>query len=150
MIRYSSDVTIRRSPAEVLDALLDADLYSQWTPMVDVAFDGTGRPGIGTTGRFRMTEGPIKGMLEMRIAELEPNRRLVIKVNHPSMDWTAISTVAPDGSGTRLTYAGELGFKGWRRLLEPLMAGEVRNGEAQEALRLKALLESGDRPTAQA
>lgn len=148
MIRYSSDVTIRRSPSEVIDALLDADLYSKWTPMIDVAFDGEGRPGLGTTGRFRMGEGPIKGVLEMRIAELDPNRRLVIKVNHPSLDWTATSTVTPDGTGTRLTYAGEIGFKGWRRLLEPLMAGEVRNGEAQEALRLKALLEAAEAPAA--
>ena len=27
MIKYSSDVTIRRSPSEVIDALLDPDLY---------------------------------------------------------------------------------------------------------------------------
>jgi uncharacterized protein YndB with AHSA1/START domain len=147
MIRYSSDVTIRRSPSEVLDALLDADLYSKWTPMADVVFDGEGRPAKGTTGRFRMTEGPIKGTLEMRITELDPDRRLVVKVSHPDLDWTAISTLAPDGSGTRLTYAGELGFKGWRRLLEPLMGGEVRRGEAREALALKALLEAGSAPS---
>jgi uncharacterized protein YndB with AHSA1/START domain len=118
--------------------------------MVDVQFDGAGRPGVGTTGRFRMSEGPIKGMLEMRIAELEPDRRLVIRVSHPALDWTATSTVAADGGGTRLTYAGELGFKGWRRLLEPLMAGEVRKGEAQEALRLKAILEGDSAPAASA
>jgi uncharacterized protein YndB with AHSA1/START domain len=142
MIRYSSDVTINRSPRDVIDALLDAGRYSEWTPMVDVQFDGAGRPGVGTTGRFRLTEGPIKDMLEMRIAELDPDRRLVIRVSHPAMEWTAISTVAAEGAGTRLTYAGELGFKGWRRLLEPMMAGEVRKGEAQEARRLKAVLES--------
>ena len=142
MITYSSDVTIDRPPSDVLDALLDADTYSKWTPMVDVEFDGAERPGVGTTGRFRMAEGPIKGLLEMRIAELDPGRRLVVKVTHPSMDWTAISTVAAEGAGTRLTYAGELAFKGWRRLLEPIMAGEVRKGEAREAMRLKAVLEA--------
>jgi uncharacterized protein YndB with AHSA1/START domain len=150
MIKYSSEVTINRAPSEVIDALLDPKLYSEWTPMVDVQFDGTGRPGVGTTGRFRMAEGPIKDMLEMRIAELEPHRRLVIRVSHPALDWTATSTVAADGGGTRLTYAGELGFKGWRRLLEPLMAGEVRKGEAQEALRLKAILEGDSAPAASA
>jgi uncharacterized protein YndB with AHSA1/START domain len=149
MIRYSSDVTIDRSPGEVLDALLDADFYSKWTPMVDVEFDGAGRPGVGTTGRFRMAEGPIKGMLEMRIAELEPHR-LVVKVTHPGMDWTAVSTLVPEGAGTRLTYAGELGFKGWRRLLEPFVAGEVRAGEAKEAVRLKSALEGEGRATASA
>lgn len=140
MIRYSSDVTIDRPPAEVLDALLDAEFYPKWTPMVDVEFDGSGRPSVGTTGRFRMAAGPIKGLLEMRIAQLDPDR-LVVQVTHPGMDWTSISTLAPEGSGTKLTYAGELAFKGWRRLLEPLVAGEVRTGEAKEAMQLKAALE---------
>ena len=142
MIRYSSDVTINRAPGEVLDALLDADMYSKWTPMEDVEFDGEGRPGVGTTGRFRMAEGPIKGLLEMQIAELDPTRRLVVKVTHPYMDWTAISTVAAEGAGTRLTYAGEIRLKGWRRILEPIMVGEIRKGEANEAIRLKAVLET--------
>lgn len=141
MIRYSSDVTINRPPRDVIDALLDAGLYSRWTPMADVEFDGPGRPGVGTTGRFRLTEGPIKDLLELRIAELDPARRVVFEVRHPALSWTATSTATPEGSGTRFTYAGELAFKGWRRLLEPLMAGEVRKGEAQEALQLKALLE---------
>jgi uncharacterized protein YndB with AHSA1/START domain len=142
MIRYASDVTINRPPNEVLDALLDAGMYSKWTPMVEVVFDGEGKPGVGTAGRFRMAEGPIKGLLEMRITELDPSRRLVIKVTHPNLDWIAISSVTPVDAGTRLTYAGELRFKGWRRLLEPLMAAEVREGEAHEAMRLKAVLEA--------
>ncbi|MBI2782087.1 MAG: SRPBCC family protein [Chloroflexi bacterium] len=148
MITYSSDVSINRSPGEVLDALLDPALYSKWTPMVDVEFDGSGRPGVGTTGRFRMAEGPIKGILEMRISELDPGRRLVVTVTHPTLDWIAISTVAPEGAGTRLTYAGTMGLKGWRRLLEPFMASEVRNGEAAEARKLKAVLEAGAQPQA--
>ena len=36
---------------------------------------------------------------------------------------------------------------GWRRLLEPLIAREVRSGEAGEALRLKALLEAAPDPS---
>jgi hypothetical protein len=31
---------------------------------------------------------------------------------------------------------------GWRRLLEPLFAGEVRSGEAKEAERFRDVLES--------
>jgi uncharacterized protein YndB with AHSA1/START domain len=135
-------VTIHRSPKVVIDALLDPNRYAEWTPMTGVEFDGPGRPGVGTTGRFQMAEGPFKGVLRMEIVELDPDRRVVFHVTHPALDWTATSTAAPQGSGTRFTYAGELRLKGWRRLLEPLMAGEVRRGEASEALRLKALLEA--------
>jgi uncharacterized protein YndB with AHSA1/START domain len=142
MISYSSDVTIDRPPHAVYEAFLDPDLYSKWTDMVDVSFDGADPPGVGTRGRFRMAKGPIKGMLEMELTELEPDHRIVFHVTHPELDWTAVSTLQPAGDGTRLTYAGELRILGWRRLLEPLMAREVRQGEAAEALRLKALLEA--------
>ena len=142
MIRYSSEVTIARPPHAVYQALLDPDLYSKWTDMVDVSFDGAGTPQVGGKGRFRLAKGPIKGMLEMELTELDPDRRIVFVVTHPSLDWKAVSTLGPDGPGTRLTYAGELRMRGWRRLLEPLAAREVRAGEAAEAQRLKALLEA--------
>ena len=140
MIRYASDVTINRPPNIVIEALLDPGRLEQWTPMTDVEFDG--RPAVGTTGRFRMAEGPFKGLLDLEIVELDPNRKVVFHVTHPALDWTSSSTATAEGGGTRFTYAGELRLKGWRRLLEPLMAGEVRRGEASEATRLKALLES--------
>ena len=95
-----------------------------------------------------MAKGPIKGMLEMELVELDPDRRVVFHVTHPDLDWTADSTLEAAGSGTRLTYAGELRLLGWRRLLEPLMGREVRQEEANEALRLKALLEAAGDPVA--
>jgi uncharacterized protein YndB with AHSA1/START domain len=142
MIRYSSEVTIDRSPGEVLDALLDPKLYSQWTNMVDVRFDDMTAMRVGTTGSFRLATGEIKGPLQMTVTEIDRDRRLVVEVTHPNLDWTSVSTLVPEGRGTRLTYAGEISLKGWRRVLEPVMAREVTAGEAKEAERLKALLES--------
>jgi uncharacterized protein YndB with AHSA1/START domain len=147
MIRYSSEVTIGRPPRAVFEALLDPALYPRWTDMVEVSFDGVGPPVVGTTGRFRMAKGPIKGLLEMALTELEPDRRVVFHVTHPELDWTAVSTLEQTADGTRLTYAGELRLLGWRRLLEPLMGREVREGEAEEARRLKALLEASPAAT---
>jgi uncharacterized protein YndB with AHSA1/START domain len=148
MISYSSEVTIHCPPRAVYEALLDPALYNQWTDMVDVTFDGASAPAVGTRGRFRLAKGPIKGMLEMELTELDPDRRVVFHVTHPSLDWVAVSTLESAGDGTRLTYAGELRLRGWRRVLEPLMGREVRQGEAAEALRLKALLEGRPGTTA--
>ena len=142
MIRYSSEVTIDRPPRAVYEALLDPDRYAKWTPMTDMAFDDDGPRRVGQRGHFQMKEGPIKGRLEMEIVELEPDRRIGFRVTHPNLDWVAVNTLQPEGSGTRLTYAGELSIRGAMRLMEPFMSGEVRRGEAGEALRLKALLES--------
>jgi uncharacterized protein YndB with AHSA1/START domain len=149
MIRYSSEVTISRPPRAVYDALLDPDLYPRWTDMVDVSFAGASVPSVGMRGRFRLSKGPIKGMLDMELTGLDPDRRVAFHVTHPTLDWNAVSTLVPTDGGTRLTYAGELRLLGWRRLLEPLVAREVRQGEAAEALKLKALLEAIPEPTSQ-
>ena len=58
MIRYSSEVTINRPPSVVFEALLDADLFAQWTPMTEVAYEDAGPPRVGTRVRFSMTECP--------------------------------------------------------------------------------------------
>ena len=144
MIRYSSDVIIDRPPSAVFDALLDPALYAKWTPMVDVAFEDAGPARVGMRGTFRMAEGPIKGRLDMELVDLEPDRRVTFRVTHPSLVWLATTSLRPEGPGTRVTYAGEMSFLGWRRLLEPLMGGEVSRGEATEIRRFKALLEGAD------
>ena len=84
MIHYSSEVTIARPPHAVYEALLDPGLYPKWTDMVDVSFDGADTPRVGTRGRFRLAKGPIKGTLEMEVTELDPDRRVVFRVTHPS------------------------------------------------------------------
>jgi uncharacterized protein YndB with AHSA1/START domain len=144
MIRYSSRVEIERPPADVYAALIDPARFGQWTDMVDVRFDVAGAPAVGSRGSFRLAKGPIAGRLDMEIVELVPNRRIVFRISHPWLAWTSVSDLEPVGHGTRLTYAGDVGLRGWRRLLEPVMAREVRAGEAGEAERLKNLLERAD------
>jgi len=141
MIRYSSEVTIDRPPSAVFEALLDPGLSAEWTPMADMSFEDAGPARVGLRGRFRLAEGPIKGMLDMEIVELDPDRRVAYRVTHPLVDWLAVTSLRPEGAGTRVTYAGEMSLRGWRRVLEPFMGGEVRKGEATEIRRFKALLE---------
>lgn len=88
-----------------------------------------------------MTEGPFKGPLKMEIVELEPDRRVAFQVSHPALDWRSVTTLREDGSGTRVTYAGEMSLRGWRRILESMMGGEISKGEAAEIRKLKAVLE---------
>ena len=141
MIHYSSMVTIKRPPRDVFAALLDPDRYSQWTPMVDTRFQDT-EPRLGTRGDFRLDSGPLKGRYQMEIIALDPGRRLDFRVDGSSLRWNAQIGLEPDGEATRMTYAGYLSLLGWRRLLEPLFAREVRSGEAMEAERLRDVLES--------
>src|SRR3972149_7328032 len=86
--------------------------------MVDMRFDTAGQPSVGTRGQFRLAKGPIKGMLDFELTELEADRRLVIRISHPGVEWTSFATLEPTGTGTRMTYAGEVQLRGWRRRLE--------------------------------
>lgn len=140
MIGYASRIRIESSPGEVLALLVDPARYGEWTEMVDVRFD-TVEPRVGTRGTFRLAQGPIKGPLSVEIVELVPDRRVVFRIEHPILSWRAVSEVTPVEGGTELLYAGEVRLRGWRRLLEPFMARELRAGEQAEAERLKAVLE---------
>ena len=148
MIHYSTVVTIERTPSDVLAALLDAELYGRWTEMVDTRFDGPGNPTVGTRGEFKLPAGPLKGRYDMEIVRLEPDRRLDIRIDGPSLRWLSNITLEPAGDGTRMTYAGDISLLGWRRLLEPLMAREAQAGEAKEAERFKELLEAPEKAAA--
>jgi uncharacterized protein YndB with AHSA1/START domain len=150
VIHYSSEVSINRSPRDVFAALLDAKMYERWTEMTETSFDAPGRPTVGTRGRFRMPNGPLKGTFAMEVTELEPDARLVIRVTSPKVIWMSETTLVPDGSGTRVTYAGTIEPLGLLRLMEPVMAGEVKRSEANEIERFKALLEAEEatRPAA--
>jgi uncharacterized protein YndB with AHSA1/START domain len=141
VIRYSSTHTISRPPPVVFEALLDPARYGQWTEMQGTTWDDDRPVRVGTTGSFRMQRGPFAGALRMEVVEVEPNRRLVARVTHPKFDWVSTAGLEPDGAGTRMTYAGEIRFRGVQRLLEPFIRGEVARGEAEEVQRLKALLE---------
>jgi uncharacterized protein YndB with AHSA1/START domain len=142
MIHYSTVVTIGRPPRDVLSALLDPELYGRWTEMVDTRFDGPNAPTVGTRGAFQLPAGPLKGRYDMEITRLEPDRRLDMRIDGPSLRWLSNITLEPAGEGTRMIYAGDISLLGWRRILEPLMARETQAGEAKEAQRFKALLES--------
>ena len=139
MIAYTSRVEIARPPRDVYDALLDPERFPEWTDMTDVAFDPT--PAVGARGTFRLGAGPIKGVLTSEITELVPDRRITYTIDHPWLHWTATSDLTPTSSGTSLEYAGTVRLLGWRRLLEPFVAREVRDGERREAERLQAILE---------
>ena len=141
MIRYSSTHTIERPPPVVFEALLDPARYGEWTEMQGSTWDGAGPVRVGTTGSFRMPSGPFAGALRMEVVELVPDRRFVARVTHPKFDWVSTADLEPDGAGTRMTYAGEIRFRGVQRLLEPFIRGEVARGEAKEVQHLKALLE---------
>jgi polyketide cyclase/dehydrase/lipid transport protein len=141
MIRYASDIDVSRPAEEAFAAVLDITRWGEWTEMRDIRAQQGGPPRVGTTGTFTVP-GPFKGPIHFELTALEPNRRVEYRLTHPGFDWRAEVDVEPRPGGSRLTNWGEYRLLGWRRVLEPIVAREIRNGEAAELPRLKALIEA--------
>ncbi len=144
MIHYTAEVGVARPAADVFAAVNDIAGWTAWTDMRDVQSEGTGPVRVGSAGTFLMSKGPFKGPIRYEATALDPGRRVAYRMTHPAFDWDAVIAVEPDGPRSRLSTSGTFRLKGWRRLLEPLVRGEITRGEAAELYRLKAILEGAD------
>jgi hypothetical protein len=149
VITYGSEVIVDRPHAEVAAYIVDPATHQAW--MGDVAGIEPltpGNAGVGSRYRYVIKKGPMSISLTMRIAALSDREVAYQTEPGGTLDWQARITFEPiDAMHTRVGSTGTMGMRGIRRLLEPLMAGEVRSGEAAELTTLKRVLES--RPIAQ-
>jgi uncharacterized protein YndB with AHSA1/START domain len=139
MIMYEVSETIQAEPKKVFEYLSHVPGYAQWMNVSSVeVVDGEGR---GQRWRGTTKEGAFL----VENDRYEVDRLVGFRTIEGPMDWTGTFRVEPlDAGGSRVTSAGQIKLSGLRRLLEPIMAGEVRKGEASELLKLKGLVESGD------
>ena len=143
MVAFASEQFIDSPPEEVFPFIVDPKHHAAWMDVSEAhAVDGQ-LAHIGSRISTVMAKGPLKIRMEYEVKELEPNRRFGYRSTGGRMFWDGGFTITPEGAGSRVVSAGTLEFRGILRLLAPLMAGEVRNGEATELKRLKQLVEGG-------
>lgn len=144
MIRYSAQVDVAMPAHDVFAAVNDIAGWTEWTDMREITPDRAGPVCVGSAGTFLMPKGPFRGPIRYEATGLDPDRRVVYRMTHPSFDWEAVVAVEPDDAGSRLSTYGTFRLHGWRRLLEPLVRDEITRGEAAELDRLKAILEASE------
>jgi hypothetical protein len=107
----------------------------------DVLYEGEMQ--VGSQVKSTMKVGPSTVDLLFEAIEIEPGRKAHWKtVNNGPIQWDATFLFEPNGgSGTQVTVYGELRFGGVLRVLEPLMADEIRAQEAKELVTIKMILE---------
>ncbi len=151
MIRYATSVVIHRPPEAVFEALLDPATYARWMDGVEIRFDAPGPPTVGTTGVVRVAAGAISGTYPLKVVQLEPNRRLALRIDGPGLTWLSRLVLADAGDDTApatlVDYEAQITLEGFRRFLEPMVSGQVQAQGAGQVERLRALLESAE-PTA--
>jgi uncharacterized membrane protein len=143
MINYQSEVVVNRPVEQVYKVAADVARLDDWTDMTGTHLVAGADLGVGSRIQSTLMMGPFKQPITFEVSEYEPNRRLGWKsVSKGALNWDAVYTFEPQGPGvTRVTTSGELRLNGVLRLLEPLMAGEVKSGEAKELVRFKELVE---------
>ena len=62
---------------------------------------------------------------------------------HPRrpIDYDGTVTIEPTREGARLTITGHARPKGWWRLMQPFMSGELKRGVRSELAQIKAIVE---------
>jgi uncharacterized protein YndB with AHSA1/START domain len=145
MVPIQSSIIVNRPVDQVFRFMADPLNYPKW-------MDGVARAepisqkslGVGSKVRLvgKLAMWKIDGPME--ITEYEPNHKLGIASTIPgAMDFKATWTFQRSGpTATRIAETGEARLLGFWRILEPLFAGEVKNGEAGELKKIKSLVEA--------
>ncbi len=144
MITFETEQTIGRSADDVWAYAADILRHPEWMGVTDARIvQGTGSE-VGARAIERIKMGPRTVDVEFTVAESIPARRLrwTVAGRSPLRGDVTLDLEALAAGQTRAVWSGSIGMNGLLRLLEPLMAGEVKSGEAAELRRLKANLEA--------
>lgn len=144
MIRFETEQTIARSAEDVWAYAADILRHPEWMGVTDARIvQGTGSE-VGARAIERMNMGPRTVDVEFTVAESIPARRLrwTVAGRSPLTGDVTLDLEPLGADQTKAVWSGSIGLNGLWRLLEPLMAGEVKAGEAAELRRLKENLET--------
>jgi uncharacterized protein YndB with AHSA1/START domain len=142
VINYRFEETIARPPEAVWAYAADIARHPEWMGVQDSEVVSGDPVLVGAVGRESMRVGPKTYRMELIVTVAEPGRVIGWRFDGGPMAGEARLDLEPADGGTRATWSGEIRLKGLWRLVEPLMAAEVKSGEAGELGRLKGILEA--------
>lgn len=144
MIKFETEQTIDRSAADVWAYAADILRHPEWMGVTDARIvHGTGTE-VGARAIERIKMGPRAVDVEFTVAESIPAKRLrwTVAGRSPMSGDVMLDLESLAADETRAVWSGSIRMNGLWRLLEPLMATEIKEGEVAELRRLKANLET--------
>ncbi|MEX0698176.1 MAG: SRPBCC family protein [Acidimicrobiia bacterium] len=141
---YQSEIVINRPVKEVFEYITTFENFPKWSETHSVKVLTNGTVGVGTRLLIEMGKGPMKSRNEFDTVEWEKDRTWAFKTVSPasSVVWDGSFDFEPVGpASTRVRADGQVSLKGWRRLLEPVIRGELQKGEQGELETVKRLIE---------
>jgi len=144
MIRFQTEQTINRPALEIWSYAADITRHPEWMGILDARLV-SGRPtDIGARAVERVRLGPRTFELGLEVSKSVPAQRIAWRMagGSPLVGEVTLDLEPLGSERTRAVLSGAIGLSGWWRVVEPLIATEVRAGEAGELRRLKETLES--------
>ncbi|HNB41870.1 MAG TPA: SRPBCC family protein [Anaerolineales bacterium] len=142
MIQYEVSVHINQPVEKVFAYLADARNLRNWqADLIENESLTEGPIRVGSRFREVRQTGPRKSNIQAEITAFEPNKRFATKtVVGPQV--TVQYAFNAEQGGTKITYQFSLQTSGFMRLMEPLMAGSIKQGAEADFQKLKQILES--------
>ena len=143
MIRVSDTVDIGQPIETVFAFLADVQNFPRWqSGVVSSRSMSEGPMRLGT----RFTESMrVMGMTfdaNCEVSAFEPPHRMAFVADGRLVRYEVEFTFQPTSAGTRLSVDGQVAFKGFWRLLSPLMNGEIRKEIKTELANIETALQS--------
>jgi uncharacterized protein YndB with AHSA1/START domain len=142
VFKVRHEVTIERKPEEVFAFLSDLERVSEWQQGVirsQVLTPGPVRVGTRFTETAKV--GPWRLDATCEVTAYEPARRMAFTASSKPIEYGGEFTLEPLGSGTRLSVDAAVRLKGFWRLMQPVMAGEMKSETRKELETIKRVLE---------
>jgi uncharacterized protein YndB with AHSA1/START domain len=146
VISFRTEQTIERSAHDVWTYAADVARHPDWMGVSHARLVSGHATEVGSRAVERMKFGPRSIDVGLEVSAAIPARRIAWRIagGSPMQGEVALELEALDPHRTRATWSGSIGLTGPWRLLEPLMASEVKSGEAAELRHLKDNLERNE------
>ena len=141
MLKFAADLKVNRPVEQVFAWLTNGEnqgKFDKSSLKMEALTPGPWQ--AGTQFRELRDLGGRKTEVLSEIAELEPNRRFVIR-SKTGPEWLGIWLFEPEGNSTHLRWTGQMRMKGFGRLLEPLIGRQMRAQISRQFAQLPSLME---------
>jgi hypothetical protein len=144
MIRFQDSVAVEQAPERVFDFVSDlTNIPKIQAEVVQSTVITPGPVQVGTRFDEIVRVGPWKVPTRCVVTEYDPRGVLAFRAQSRPIDYEGRFSVEPAETGCTVTASGTARLKGLWRLMEPILAGEVRKGIRHELTAIKRHTEMG-------
>ncbi len=141
MIRHEVSMYLNRPVEQVFAYLIDPNNLRAWQSNLIETKQLTEPLGVGTRFREVRRMDPRQADIQAEITAFAPNKHFATKTLTKPQVIVSYSFERKN-RGTQLNYKFTMQTSGFMRLLEPLIAGSIRQDTKSDFERLKSVLES--------